>query len=77
VLEELGVPAPSLRTIWRTLATCIEDNWRDTACRAAYSFAAAKHGGTGLGVVLYDVTTLYFEANDEDELRKVSTTAEI
>lgn len=76
VLEEIGVPAPSLRTIWRTLATCIEDNWRDTACRGAYSFAAAKHGGTGLSVVLYDVTTLYFEANDEDELRKVGMSKE-
>jgi hypothetical protein len=76
VLEELGVPGPSLRTIWRTLAACIEDNWRDIACRAAYAFVAAKAGPTGLSVVLYDVTTLYFEANDEDELRKVGMSKE-
>ncbi len=47
VLEEIGVPAPSLRTIWRTLASRIEDNWRATACRAAYSFAAAKGSPPG------------------------------
>lgn len=76
VLEEIGVPAPSLRTIWRTLASCIEQDWRDTACRAAYAFAAAKAGPTGLSVVLYDVTTLYFEATDEDELRKVGMSKE-
>ncbi|MEV4902740.1 hypothetical protein AB0K08_15545 [Citricoccus sp. NPDC055426] len=71
VLEEIGVPAASLRTIWRNLAACIDQDWRDAACRTAYAFAAAKAGPTGLSVVLYDVTTLYFEATDEDELRKV------
>jgi hypothetical protein len=76
VLQEIGVPVPSLRTIWRTLAACSEQDWRDGLCKAAYSFAAAKHGGTGLGVVLYDVTTLYFEAIDEDELRKVGMSKE-
>lgn len=76
VLEEIGVSAPGLRTIWRTLATCIEQDWRDTACRAAYAFAAAKAGPTGLSVVLYDVTTLYFEASDEDDLRKVGMSKE-
>ena len=34
VLEEIGVPAPSLRTIWRTPASCTEQDWRETACRA-------------------------------------------
>lgn len=76
VLEEIGAPAPSLRTIWRTLATCIDQDWRNTACRAAYAFAAAKAGPTGLSVVLYDVTTLYFEATDEDDLRKVGMSKE-
>lgn len=76
VLEEIGVSAPGLRTIWRTLAKCVAEDWRDSASRMAYSFAAAKHGATGLGVVLYDVTTLYFEATDEDELRKVGMSKE-
>ena len=30
VLDELGIPAPSLRTIWRTLGRCVEHDWRDT-----------------------------------------------
>lgn len=76
VLEQLGVPAPGLRTIWRTLSQCIADDWRDIACKAAYGHAVKASGGTGLGLVLYDVTTLYFEANDEDELRKVGMSKE-
>lgn len=73
VLDELGVPAPSLRTIWRTLARCVEHDWRDKVSRAAYAYAT-KTGG--LSLVLYDVTTLYFEAEDEDELRKVGMSKE-
>ncbi len=68
VLEELGVPAPGLRTIWRTLARCVEQDWRDRLATAGYTHAAR---GGALKLVLYDVTTLYFEAEDEDELRKV------
>lgn len=73
VLDDLGVPAPSLRTIWRTLARCIEHDWRDKVSRAAYAHAT-KAGG--LSLVLYDVTTLYFEAEDEDEFRKVGMSKE-
>lgn len=74
VLGELGVPdAPSLRTIWRTLARSIERDWRDVASRAAFAHASA---GGALSLVLYDVTTLYFEAEDEDALRKVGMSKE-
>jgi len=73
VLGELGVPTPSLRTIWRTIARCVEHDWRDTVSRAAY--AHATKGGS-LSLVLYDVTTLYFEAEDEDDLRKVGMSKE-
>lgn len=76
VLDEIGAPAPGLRTIWRTLAACIEKDWRDGFCRAAYAHAMSRTGADGLGVVLYDVTTLYFEANDEDDLRKVGMSKE-
>jgi len=72
VLSELGVPgAPSLRTIWRTLAKCVKEDWRDAACRAAYA-----HAGGTLAVVMYDVTTLYFEAENEDELCRVGMSKE-
>ncbi|WP_431521101.1 IS1634 family transposase [Citricoccus muralis] len=76
VLEELGVKAPSLRTIWRTLAESISQDWRDGFSRAAYAHALKTAGHAGLSVVLYDVTTLYFDANDEDELRKVGMSKE-
>ena len=73
VLGELGVPTPSLRAIWRTIARCVEHDWRGTVSRAAY--AHATKGGS-LSLVLYDVTTLYFEAEDEDNLRKVGMSKE-
>lgn len=73
VLGELGVPAPGLRTIWRTLARCVEHDWRDKLATAAYAHAT-RHGHVKL--VLYDVTTLYFEAEDEDALRKVGMSKE-
>ena len=74
VWDELGVPgAPSLSTVWRTLARSVEQDWRSKIAAAAY--AHATRSGP-LTVVLYDVTTLYFEAEDEDELRKVGMSKE-
>lgn len=73
VLGELGVPSPSLRTIWRTLLRCVEQDWRHQVAKACYTFRE-QHGG--LGLILYDVTTLYFEAEHEDELRKVGYSKE-
>jgi hypothetical protein len=64
------MPAPSLRTIWCALARTVQEDWRDAACRAAYNYAVKRAGTTGLGL-LYDATTLYSEAGDEDNLRKV------
>lgn len=74
VLDELGVPErPSLRTIWRTLARSIEHDWRARAAAAAYTHATRTGA---LTLVLYDVTTLYFEAEYEDRLRKVGMSKE-
>ena len=73
VLDELGVEAPGLRTIWRTLARCVEQDWRGKLATAAFAHAT-RHGQ--LKLVLYDVTTLYFEAEDEDALRKVGMSKE-
>ncbi len=36
--------------------------------KIAFDFVSKKNNGTAL--IFYDVTTLYFEANDEDDLRK-------
>ncbi len=74
VWEELGVPAaPSLSTVWRTLARCVEQDWRSQLAAAAYTHAT-KNGP--LTVVLYDCTTLYFEAEREDRLRRVGMSKE-
>lgn len=74
VWDELGVPsAPSLSTVWRTLARAVEQDWRSQLAAAAY--AHATQGGP-LTVVLYDCTTLYFEAEREDSLRKVGMSKE-
>lgn len=74
VWDELGVPeAPSLSTVWRTLARSVHQDWRAQLATAAY--AHATRGGP-LTVVLYDCTTLYFEAEREDRLRKVGMSKE-
>ena len=73
VLSEFGVPAPSLSTIWRTLARSITEDWRARAASAAFTQATA---GGALTMVLYDVTTLYFEAEKEDALRRVGMSKE-
>ncbi len=74
VWDELGVPgAPSLSTVWRTLARSVEQDWRSKIAAAAY--AHATRSGP-LTVVLYDVTTLSFEAEREDKLRKVGMSKE-
>lgn len=68
VLAELGVQTVSYRTIQRRLARVGPEGYRDLI--AARCFDQARDTG-GLSLVLYDVTTLYFEAEKEDDLRKV------
>ncbi|HZE14946.1 MAG TPA: IS1634 family transposase [Mycobacterium sp.] len=74
VLGELGVAAPSLRTVFRCLRRSVEDDYRDILARAclAWSVGAAGHAS----LVLYDVTTLHFESETEDELRRVGMSKE-
>lgn len=56
VWGELGVPAaPSLSTVWRTLARAVEQDWRSQLAEAAYAHAT-RNGP--LTVVLYDCTTV-------------------
>jgi hypothetical protein len=74
VLAEIGAPAVSLRTLFRSLARAQARDYRGqlaTACRAH----SAHTTGTG-ALVLYDVTTLHFETDDEDDLRKVGMSKE-
>ena len=74
VLTNAGITrVPSVRTIWRHLGRHKDQLWRDAACQAAYRYAA--DGGV-VSVCLYDVTTLYFETDEEDEHRKVGFSKE-
>ncbi|MCM1014483.1 MULTISPECIES: IS1634 family transposase [Micrococcales] len=73
VLDDLGITPVHLSTIKRCLARIQQRDYRDTASEACFEYAAAAGG---LALVLYDVTTLYFEAEYEDELRKVGFSKE-
>lgn len=74
VLAEIGVPAPSLRTIFRSLRRAVDGDYRDTlakACLADYARAVGR-----ASMVLYDVTTLCFETEVGDQLRKMGMSKE-
>ncbi len=64
--EELGSTGFSNTNIHRCLKRIIANNYRERL--ASLCFARACTGGITL--VLYDVTTLYFEAQKEDDYRK-------
>ncbi|ERS57894.1 hypothetical protein HMPREF1257_00228 [Corynebacterium sp. KPL1814] len=65
-LAELGVAFASYRTIQRHLPAYATDDFRDRLTQAC-----ANHAGIAPGVlVLYDVTTVYFETDEGDRFRK-------
>jgi hypothetical protein len=66
VLEEAGVPAPSYRTLKRRLPEYAREEWRQSL-----SAACAAHARLGpASLVLYDVSTLYFETDQGDGFRE-------
>ena len=73
VLADLGRKAATDKTMRRTLARCKQRGYRDTI--AELCFAHVRAAGD-ISLVLYDVTTLYFEAEHEDGLRKVGYSKE-
>ena len=73
VLDEVGVPAPSVRTLFRALGRCSERDYRGRLAEACLRHS--QRGGPAT-VVLYDVTMLHFEAENEDALRKVGMSKE-
>src|SRR5690625_4988892 len=68
VLTDLGQRPAGYATMKRTLARAAEGGYRDQAATACLR-QALRSGG--VPPVLYALTTLYFEAENEDELRKV------
>ncbi|WP_460763296.1 IS1634 family transposase, partial [Nocardiopsis oceani] len=73
VLGDLGRDSASYATMKRTLTRAGKDSYRDQS--AALCFEHASRSGD-VSLVLYDVTTLYFEAEKEDDLRKVGYSKE-
>jgi Transposase DDE domain len=66
VLEEAGIDAPSYRTLLRRLPVYAKDSWRQQI-----SAACAAHARLGpASLVLYDVSTLYFETDTGDGFRE-------
>lgn len=65
VLSELGVPPINRNKLYRCLQQISAKNYRKTITACCFSYAAL-----GISLVLYDVTTLYFEVQQEDEYRK-------
>jgi hypothetical protein len=66
VLEEAGIGGPSYATLKRRLPGYAKDAWR-----GRLSAACAAHAGLGrASLVLYDVSTLYFETDAGDGFRE-------
>lgn len=75
VLTELGVEAVHLSTVKRCLRRCIDHDYRTQVQAACFRHVWSGAGGD-VSLLLYDVTTLYFEAAEEDGLRKVGYSKE-
>lgn len=66
VLLELGINNIDKNQLYRSLQRIIKNDYRKKISQICFNHAAAG----GLSLVLYDVTTLYFEVQKEDEYRK-------
>jgi hypothetical protein len=73
VLTDLGADVVSYKTVQRHLVRVNTGKFRDAIAARCFTHAADRGG---LSLLLYDVTTLYFEAEDEDDLRKVGYSKE-
>ena len=72
VLSDLGVNGLSKNRLYRCLRQVIAKDYRNTITTQCYSYAAVK----GICLFLYDVTTLYFEVQEEDGYRKAGLSKE-
>jgi len=66
VLADMGIETVGRNKVYRCLAKAAEQEYRETISQACFDYI---HGET-LNVLLYDVTSLYFEVQKEDEFRK-------
>lgn len=73
VLADLGAELVSYKTIDRHARRIHTAGYRNVIAEKCFAYASDCGG---LSLLLYDVTTLYFEADNEDELRKVGYSKE-
>ena len=73
VLSDLGLEPVTVRTLFRSLARAQERGYRESISGALFEHVTSS---SGLALCLYDVTTLYFEAEKEDDLRRVGYSKE-
>jgi transposase len=66
VLSELGIDGITKDQIYRCLKQIISQDYRGSIAKHCFT----KANTVGIRFVLYDVTTLYFEVQEEDEYRK-------
>ena len=73
VLSDLGQTPASYATMKRALTRVVTGAFRDEIALLCFDHAATAGD---ISLILYDVTTLYFEAEKEDGLRKVGYSKE-
>lgn len=66
VLRELGLTPPSKDKIYRCLKKVVKNDYRSQLATLCFRASNPDH----LSLLLYDVTTLYFEIPQEDQFRK-------
>jgi transposase len=66
IIGDLGIDAPANTAIHRSLKRTVKKDFRSAVSRACFNQAIPSE----LMLVLYDVTTLYFEIQKDDEYRK-------
>ncbi len=66
VLNDLGVAGISKDRLYRCLKRVIKKDYRTQVAKFCFTQASKN----GISLLLYDVTTLYFEVQKEDEFRK-------
>ena len=73
VLDELGVEVVHRNTFLNSLVRAKDRDYRAQIAEKCFAHSVAT---TGISLLLYDVTTLYFEAEKEDALRQVGYSKE-
>lgn len=66
VMADLGVKTPYKNKVYQSLKKVVEEGYRETISQACFRYIQEEK----LSLVLYDVTSLYFEVQAEDGYRK-------